>query len=306
MKMLPLFATVGGLALLGLGSWFYTPDKSREQLEARYLRSRADLIDVAGVRLHVRDDGPRQAPVLLLLHGFGASLHTWEPLAAALQDRFRVIRFDLPGFGLTGPDPTGDYSDERGIAIVAALLDRLQIARSTPIGNSLGGRLAWRFAAVHPGRVVRLVLISPDGFATAGFEYGKAPNVPLAMQLMRYSLPTPLVKMSLAPAYADPAFLTDALVTRYRDLMLVPGVRAAILARMEQVMLVPPEPLLRTIRAPTLLLWGEKDALIPYANAQDYLAALPNAKLVAFPHLGHLPHEESPAETAAALRSFLE
>ncbi len=224
-----------------------------------------------GLRLHVRDSGAREAPAVILLHGFGSSLHTWEPLARALSGEYRVIRFDLPGFGLTGVDPSGDYTDARSVQVLGALMDRLGLPRASLIGNSIGGKIAWNFAALHPDRVDKLVLISPDGFASPGFEYGKKPQVPPLVRLMRYALPVFMVRQSLAPAYGDPAALTDELVTRYRDLMLAPGVRGAMIARMEQVMLADPVPMLRQIRAPTLLLWGEKDAMIPVANAADYL-----------------------------------
>ncbi len=292
-------------ALGALGLWLYTPDVSRAELLARYQRSPADRIEVAGLGLHVRDDGPRDAPAILLLHGFGASLHTWEPWAEDLRRDHRVVRLDLPGFGLSDAEPAGDYSDQRGVAILVALLDRLGIDRATVVGNSLGGRLAWRLAAAHPERVSRLVLISPDGFASPGFDYDRPAEVPASLQLMRYVLPAPLVRMSLEPAYADPARLSDELVGRYRDLMLAPGMRAAMLDRMAKTVLVPPQPLLARITAPTLLLWGQQDQMIPVRNAEDYLAVLPDARLVTFPDLGHVPHEEAPDRSLAALRGFL-
>jgi pimeloyl-ACP methyl ester carboxylesterase len=303
------------LALIGIGIaaavggtawWAHTPDLPREALEARYLGSRDAYVQVPGIRLRVRDSGPREAPAVLLLHGFGASLETWEGWAAGLADRFRVVRVDLPGFGLTGPDPTGDYSDTRSVAVLAALLDALGIARASLVGNSLGGRIAWRFATAHPDRVERLVLVAPDGFESKGFEYGKAPDVGIALRLMRHVLPRPLVRMSLAPAYGDPSVLTDALLDRYRDLMRAPGVRAAMIARLEQSILEDPRPALARIGAPTLLVWGTKDAMIPVANAQDYRRAMPDARLVEFPALGHVPHEEAPAESLPPVRRFLE
>jgi pimeloyl-ACP methyl ester carboxylesterase len=242
---------------------------------------------------------------VILLHGFGSSLHTWEPLARALSGEYRVIRFDLPGFGLTGVDPSGDYTDARSVQVLGALMDRLGLPRASLIGNSIGGKIAWNFAALHPDRVDKLVLISPDGFASPGFEYGKKPQVPPLVRLMRYALPVFMVRQSLAPAYGDPTALTDELVTRYYDLMLAPGVRGAMIARMEQVMLADPVPMLRQIRAPTLLLWGEKDAMIPVANAADYLKSLPDARLVTFPDLGHVPQEEAPDQVSAEVRKFL-
>jgi len=293
------------VALIGGGVWLYTPDKPRAALEAKYLGAPADYLQAAGIRLHVRDSGPRDAPAVILLHGFGSSLQTWQPWAESLSADHRVIRFDLPGFGLTGPDPTGDYSDQRSMQVLAALMDQLGVARASLIGNSLGGRIAWKFAAETPDRVDRLVLISPDGFASPGFEYGKRPDVPFMLRLLPYVLPRPLLRMSLVPAYGDPKRLTDGTVTRYRDLMLAPGVRGAMVARMGQVMLDDPVPLLRRIQAPTLLLWGEKDAMIPFTNAADYLRAIPHATLVALPGLGHVPFEEAPAVSVEPVRRFL-
>jgi pimeloyl-ACP methyl ester carboxylesterase len=298
-----LLLGIGGL-LVATCAWLYSPDKSRGEL-ATYVRSPADFVAVAGMQLHVRDDGPRTAPAVLMLHGFGASLQTWEPWASALSNQFRVIRLDLPGFGLTGPDPTNDYSDARSVAVIVALLDKLGIPRASLIGNSLGGRIAWKFAAAHPARTERLVLVSPDGFASPGFEYGKAPEISAPLRLLPYVLPTFMVKMSMEPAYANPSFVTDPLVTRYRDMLLAPGVRKAMLARMEQSVLEPPEPILRTISAPTLLLWGEQDGMIPFGNSADYLRALPHATLVPLPGLGHLPQEEDPQRSLVPVRAFL-
>jgi pimeloyl-ACP methyl ester carboxylesterase len=277
-------------------------------LPAAYVRRRtgsAEYRRAAGIRLHVRDTGKRDAPALVLLHGFGSSLQTWDGWAARLEARFRVIRYDLPGFGLTGPDPNGDYSDRRGLQIQLALMDDLGLERASVIGNSLGGKLAWKFAAAHAPRVDRLVLISPDGFASPGFRYGERPNVPFVVRLMPYFLPRAILRTTLAAAYGDPARLTDATVTRYWEMMRAPGNRSAIVARLEQVMLTDPVPILNGIAAPTLLLWGEKDRMIPVANAADYLRAIPGAKLVTLPGLGHVPFEEAPDATIAPVLDFL-
>ena len=298
-----------GLALLVLvvaaGVWLYTPDKGRAGLEADYAGPPSQFLDVAGLRVHVRDTGPRSAPVLILLHGFGSSLHTWDAWAADLERDFRVVRYDAPGFGLTGTDPTGDYSDVRSIAVLAALMDRLGIGTAAVIGNSMGGRVAWRFAAAHPERVSKLVLISPDGFKAPDDQYGQPAPVDPMMKMLPYTLPSFMLRQNIAISYGDPARLTDAVFTRYRDMMLAPGVRGAIVARMAQEVKPDPVPLLRRIETPTLLLWGERDGMIPFSNSADYLAALPHASLVALPGLGHVPFEEAPAVSVAALRHFL-
>jgi pimeloyl-ACP methyl ester carboxylesterase len=293
------------LACLVAGAWAWTPDLDRRTLEARYLAAPNDMIEVAGTRLHVRDDGPRAAQAVVFLHGFGASLHTWEPWARDLRTAFRVVRFDLPGSGLSPPDTTGDYTDGRSVALLAALLDRLGIERATLVGHSIGGRIAFTFAARHPDRVDRLVLISPDGFQSDWFRYGQRPHVPASAKLMRYVLPKSLLHRTLARAYADPTIATAALVDRYHDLARAPGARDALLARMAQTVLVDPVPLLRTIRAPTLLLWGERDALIPFANSAEYLKALPQATLAPLAGIGHVPQEEAPRRALEPLAAFL-
>lgn len=294
-----------GVALAAAAFALWTPDLDRPALEARYFDGQSSYVEVDGLRLHVRDSGPKGAPAVILLHGFGSSLHTWEPWAQALSPRFRVIRVDLPGAGLTGADPANDYSDARAVRVLTTLMNRLNVSRASVIGNSIGGRIAWRLAAVHPERVEKLVLISPDGYASPGFAYGAPPEVPAALDLMRHVLPQWLLRMNLAPAYGDPSRLSDDTLARYHDLMRAPGVRAAMLARMGQTVLEPPEPWLRKIAAPTLLLWGEEDAMIPIANAQDYLSAVPDAVLVSLPGLGHVPFEEAPAIALAPVAVFL-
>ncbi|PWS34629.1 alpha/beta hydrolase [Falsiroseomonas bella] len=299
----------------GVCAWAWTPDLPRAGLESRYASPPSRFVEVEGVRLHLRDTGPRaDAPsdggqsrtAVLLLHGFGSSLHTWEDWAGHLQDSRRVVRLDLPGFGLTGPDPSADYSDARAVVILTALLDRLGLAQADVIGSSMGGRIAWRFAAERPERVRRLVLMAPDGFASEGRPYGEAAELPLAMRLLPYTLPMPLLRPGLAAAYADPAALREDVLQRYRDMLLAPGVRTAILDRVRTAILERPEPFLHRIAVPVLLLWGEQDRMVPAAHAADYARDLPDSRTVVLPGIGHVPMEERPQEALAALVSFLD
>lgn len=296
---------LGAIALIG---FLWTPDKARSTLEARYLKPSDTLVTVAGTRIRVRDTGSKDASLtpVIMIHGFGSSLETWEAWAASLDDNRRIIRFDLPGSGLSDPDATENYTDARTMRLLLSLMDALGLERADIIGNSIGGRIAWRFAAQHPDRVRKLVLVSPDGFASPGFDYGKTAEVPAIMSAMRWTLPKPMLKANLDPSYGDPARLSADTVTRYHDLMLGPGSRGALLARMQQTVLVDPKTILPNIEAPTLLLWGEKDALIPISNAQDYLELLPNATLLALPGLGHVPFEEAPEATFVPLHAFLD
>ncbi|MDQ2780881.1 MAG: alpha/beta fold hydrolase [Pseudomonadota bacterium] len=299
------------LALVG-GVWAYTPDLDRAALEARYAGPPSQFVEVAGLRVHLRDTGPTDpgpeaAPVLILLHGFASSLHTWEDWAPALSRHCRVIRYDQPGAGLTGADPSGDYSDERAMQVLLALMDRLGVQHATLIGHSMGGRLAWKMAADHPERVDRLVLIAPDGFPTPGSEAGTGFEVPWYAGLVKQVLPRALVAQGLKAAYADPQrALTDARLTRYYDLLRAPGVRGALIERLRQLKPSDPTALLARITAPTLLLWGQEDAMIPVANGADYLRAIPQARLVTLPGAGHVVQEEAPAASLDAIQPFLE
>jgi len=294
-----------GVVLAGLAALAYTPDRSGAALRAKYDNAATTYPNIDGINLRVRDTGPKSAPALILLHGFGGSLETWEPWADVLDKTYRVIRIDLPGFGLTGPDPTNDYSDERATAIIAALMDHLHIQKATIIGNSLGGRIAWRFAAAYPNRTDKLILISPDGFASPGFDYNKAPNIPFIMKLLPYTLPKFMLRANIAIAYANPKNLTTTTLDRYQDMMLAPGDRTAMLARMSQTILPQPASILTKIQAPTLLLWGAKDGMIPIANAADYQHDIPHATLVTLPTLGHVPFEEAPAASLPPVLEFL-
>jgi len=291
---------VGGL---GFALMNYTPDLSRGDLEARYQASADDHVAVEGMRVHVRDAG--SGPTLVLIHGFGSSLHSWDAWAADLSRDHRVVRLTLPGHGLTGPDPTGDYSDARSLAVIDAVLTAKGVERATLVGNSLGGLLAFKYAAAHPDRVERLVLLAPGGFPNPGYSFGQKTEVPGPMRLLPYSLPESMVRQALTAMYADPARLSDATVDRTRDLMRAPGVRQALVDRLGQLVLEDPVPLLNRIQVPTLVIWGEQDVMVPYAHAEKFMQALPNATLVSWPDMGHIPQEEDPARSLDVLRAFL-
>ena len=306
LKALKILAIVLTAFLFFAALYLWTPDKSKVELEKIYGSPKTAYVSALGVDIHYQDTGPSKNPIpILFLHGFGSSLQTWDAWAEALSSEYRVISLDLPGFGLTGEDPSGIYTDERSVEVIEAFLKALQIPKVVLVGNSMGGKFAWQFAARYPDQVTKLVLISPDGYASPGMEYGKKTEVPAIAELYRYFFSKTFLAMNLEPAYANPKTLNNALVNRYYDLMLAPGVRGAILDRMQQTVLQDPIPFLASIKVPTLLLWGEKDAFIPIANSNDYLKVMPNAKRVSLPNIGHLPQEERPTIGLAALKEFL-
>ena len=293
------------LGLLTITACAITPDIERADLARKYLEKPDDLIEVSATTLHVRDSGPQNAEAVILIHGFGSSLHTWDAWAQILERNYRVLRLDLPGAGLSPPDATNDYSDSRIISLLLALMDKNGLDKAAIIGNSIGGRIAWTMAVQHPQRVDRLVLMAPDGFASPGFEYGVKPETPAILHASKYFLPRWALRPNLSAAYADETKLSEKTIERYHDLLLASGNRAALIQRLEQTILMDPVPKLQKITAPVLLLWGEEDALIPVANAQNYLDALPDARLVTLPRTGHLPMEEAPEASLAPVLDFL-
>ena len=306
-----VLAGVVFFSLLGIYlTW--APDKPVASLTAQWAPPPSQFIALQGMQVHLRDEGPRDDPLpIVLLHGTSASLHTWEGWAEALRGQRRVIRMDLPGFALTGPNPENDYSIERYVAFVAALADQLGVQRFVLGGNSLGGQIAWATAVAHPERVASLVLVDASGYA---FESAKTPiDVPIGFQMARIkplaplvenTLPRGLVEKSVKAVYGDPSKVTPPLVDLYYDMTLRAGNRAALGRRIEQGYTGNIQDLSQ-IKVPTLLLWGGRDRLIPLEFGERFARDIGGSKLVVFGELGHVPHEEDPALTVAEVKKFL-
>ena len=283
----------------------WTPDLSREALLQSYSRAGTSLIKVGEQSVFVHDSGPKDAPSMVLLHGFGASLQTWDAWGTELEKQWRVVRIDVAAFGLTGPAVNQDYSDEADVVRLLALFDQLDLQQAIVGGHSMGGRIAWNFAAAHPQRVSHLVLVSPDGFPDPSSTSEQTYKVSPWLGLMKYSLPAWALRMGVAPAYGDEKLLTAGTMRRYQDMMRAPGVRTALIERMRQTRNSDPVPRLQSLKMPVLLVWGEKDAFIPISNAQDYLQAIPHATLATIPEAGHVVHEDAPMASVQAMKVFL-
>jgi pimeloyl-ACP methyl ester carboxylesterase len=305
------FFKLGGVmfvsAFLSMGVLYglWAPDIEPSELRARYGATAQDVVVVDGLNVYYKDTGPRDAPVLLLLHGFGSSLQTWDLWAAKLETQYRVIRLDLPGFGLTGPSPLHDYSERGDLATLTHLVDKLELSSFSIIGHSMGGKMAWGLAAAEPERVKALVLMAPDGFPETKDIGSKPYAVPALFGMIKFCLPKYLVRKSIEPAFFDASALSDGLVDRYYDMLRAPGVRAAILERANQTIYTDPVPRLKKITAPTLLIWGEKDRMIPSINAHSYANVLSSSKTVLLPNLGHLVQEEQPEIALGHVTDFL-
>lgn len=297
------------LILVAIVATNWAPDRPAPELAARWATPPSTFVDIAGLAAHVRDEGPRDGPApIVLLHGTSDSLHTWAGWTEALARERRVIRVDLPGFGLTGPAPDGDYRVERYVGFVVALLDALGVRQCVLAGNSFGGWVSWETALAHPERVRALVLVDAAGYplesdsVPIGFRIARVPGL---NRLMRSVLPRGLVESSVRNTYGDPSRVTPELVDRYFELTLREGNRAALAQRFAAGRHAADTTRIRQLRLPTLILWGGRDGLIPLRYGEQFRRDIPGSELVVFPELGHVPQQEDPGPTVAAVREFL-
>ncbi|WP_405241263.1 alpha/beta fold hydrolase [Lentisalinibacter salinarum] len=289
-------------------AWAWEPDRSVESLTERYRVTGSQFLEFDGMSAHVAVEG--SGPALVLLHGTGASLHTWNGWAEALAGDFRIVRMDLPGFGLTGPHPAGDYSIGAYVRFVDAVTRRLGIDDFHLAGNSLGGRIAWNYAVAHPERVNRLLLVDASGYPLRRtpsliFRLAALPGIGDALAKLT---PRILYRRSLEEVYADDSLVDEALVDRYFELSLREGNREAFLQRVRAASRSArddPAAALAQIGAPTLVQWGGQDEWIPPEHGRRFAEDIPDARLVVYDDLGHVPMEESPARTARDAREFL-
>ncbi len=291
-----------GLVLAITASQFRA-DIAVEALSVKYANAASRFLALPGMRVHYRDEG--EGPKLVLLHGTASSLHTWEGWTQELQQDFRVVRMDLPGFGLTGPNATHDYSIPQYVNFLNAFADSLGLVNFHLAGNSLGGEIAWHFALAHPERVQRLVLLDAAGYPITRqpFAFNLARNA-FTRSSVRWITPRFLVKKSLLDVYADDSKVTEELVQRYLDFTCRAGNRAAFIARANAEW-GNDYARIKQVTMPTLIQWGAQDAWVPVTDAHRFDEDLPNSDLIIYENAGHIPMEEIPTRTARDAKEFL-
>lgn len=288
----------------GIMVWRAAQGEPAAALEARYMKATDRFVDVAGARVRVREEGDADAPVILMIHGFTYSLESWDAWAEALKGDYRVIRYDLLGHGLTGPDPLKRYAPEERAAFVGDVMDALQLPSAIIAGNSLGGLAAWRFASANPDRADALILVSPGVYAYNGVSDTPA-DIPAAVKAYLLTAPEAGVRASAEVVFHDHSTITDQRLAVLRDMMRRDGNGAAMVEGLEEFTLPDPTAMLARVSAPTLILWGEEDLLIPVEQGGRMASDMPNARLITYPGVGHAAQEEAPEATIGDAVEFL-
>lgn len=308
-KIFKIILLVFGVLILLISILFGHKDIEIEELKSDYGKTPSEFVSFNEMEVHYRDEGDNSDSIpIVLIHGTGASLHTFDAWTKQLQKNYRVVRMDLPGFGLTGPFPDGNYAMENYVGYISQFLEVLDIDQCILGGNSLGGEIAWRFTAQYPEKVEKLILIDAAGYplesksVPLGFRMARTP---VLNKIMTYVTPRSMVRSSVENVYTDKSKVSDELVERYFKLTLREGNRQALVDRMTMKNQPDKTDLIKTIRQPTLILWGEDDLLIPVSYAYRFEQDLPDAALVLLKDLGHVPMEEDPEASLPPVLEFL-
>jgi len=308
LKFVRYFLAVFLVGIFVLLAVFFESDVPLAELKPKYSTAQSQYVPVLGMQVHVRDEGPKTDTIpLVLLHGMSSSLHTWNEVVHSVAGRRRTISVDLPGFGMTGPNPKNQYNFVFYNEFIDSLCAKLGVHKFTLVGNSMGGAIAWNYDITHPGRLDKLILIDAAGYpktkekGSLGFLIA---STPVINNLLLYFTPKALVRKSLETIYFDQNLITDAQVERFHDIVVREGNRAAALEIFKGSF---GKPLGKTseVKTTTLILWGEFDHVIDVGNADRFNQDIQGSKQVVFSKVGHVPMEEVPGKVADELLKFV-
>ena len=309
-KILKIILSLIVLLIVAIILMFGYRDIPLDDLKIKYANSNSSFVAVNKMDVHFRDEGVQTDTIpIVLIHGTGASLHTFNAWSDRLKKSHRVIRMDLPAYGLTGPFPDENYTMANYTAFLKDFLIALNIKQCVLAGNSLGGAIAWNFTLEQPSMVTKLILIDASGYPIVSKSVPIAFNlatIPLINKLLTFITPRFLVRSSVENVYFDSSKVTDLVVERYFNLTLRSGNRKAFVDRLKTPKDTSTYKNIKYIQQPTLILWGAEDLLIPIENAYKFQEDISNNTLVILKNTGHTPMEESPLESLAPVISFLE
>ena len=284
----------------------YEPDIPIEQLKAEYANARSKFIEIDGMQVHYRIEG--EGEPLVLIHGTGAMLQTWDDWTTLLSPHYKIIRMDIPAFGLTGPRPDNVYNDSMYTDFLNQFVTKIGIDSFNLAGNSLGGLIAWKYAAAYPQKVKKLVLVDPAGFHShnkkgGSFIFNLTRNYPNLTDMVSKIGTHYFVEKTLREVYSDDSKITPERKKMYARLNQRTGNRHAFVERAKHIH-ESYEDELAPITAPTLVMWGKDDVLIDVAEA-EYFKKIVNSTFIVYEHVGHVPQEELPERSAADVLRFL-
>lgn len=308
-KGLKVVITLAILIIIAIIVFFGHRDIPVNELKETYANSESSFISVNGMDIHFRDEGNEVDSIpIVLIHGTASSLHTFDAWTNSLKNSHRVVRMDLPAYGLTGPFPDRNYSMAHYTDFLKDFLMALGIKQCVLAGNSLGGEIAWNFTLEQPEMVKKLILIDAAGYPLKSKSVPiafKLAQTPVLKKLLTFITPRFLVRASIENVYFDKSKVTDLLVERYFELTLREGNRQAFVDRFKMSKDTSAYKNIKFIQQPTLIIWGAKDLLIPVENAYKFHNYLPNDTLVILEETGHTPMEESPLKSLEPVITFL-
>lgn len=302
-KILGSFLLLTAVLCIAVFIWGYAPDIPVATLKIKYANAESEFVDLGGgMTVHLRDEGPVGAPVIMLLHGSNASLHTWDGWTAALKGKYRIIRYDQAGHGLTGPHPKDCYTAACYVDVADKVATNRGLTKFTIAGNSMGGWVAYEYAKAHPGRVDDLILVDPSGAPEtkpANLPIGfKIARMPVINHLMYYITPRSIIEKSLRQTVTNQAMVTNAQVDQYWELLRRPGNRKATRLRFAARATMTQSKPLANSPIPALILWGKDDKLINVGAAPWFANQFRRHHIIIYEGTGHLPMEEVTEQSA--------
>ena len=274
--------------------------------------SDSQFIEINGLSVHVKTMG-QGGPVIVLLHGFGASLFSWHAVMEPLSKDGMVIAYDRTAFGLTERPMTwkgqNPYGPQASVDQLLGLLDFYNVQKAVLVGNSAGGMVAMQFYLQHPDRVQGLILVDPAVYEGGGGPswlrpFYNTPQMNHLGPLIVRSIQTSGIQL-LKTAWYDQSKITPETMAGYTKPLQVDNWDRALwyFTAASQPSGLPAR--LSEFNLPVLVITGDTDKIIPTADSIRLAGALPNAKLIIIPLAGHVPHEEQPALFMQAVNDYL-
>ena len=274
-----------------------------KELKTEFKNKNSRFIEVDGTFVHYVDEG-KGIPIILL-HGTGASLHTWDLWAERLKAKYRVLRITLPGFGLSGPRSDKKYKIKDYVNLLESFVEKIGVEKFYLVGNSLGGSIAWLYTSFYDKKVKKLILINSSGFELEEipFVIRIARNNFLNFLIKKTSIKF-LIEKSLKEVYYDDKLISKSIINRYYKLNLRQGNRQAFIDR-ALINYKDHTSRLKKIESPTLILWGKNDEWINVRFSQKFKTMIKGSRVSIMNETGHIPMEEKPYESLKIVQDFL-